>query len=52
MKGCKEEFNFPDFLEEVGLLKTLRYPGIIHVYGFCQIASIKFAVFEYCEKGN
>jgi len=37
LKSIKEEKNIPAFVEEITLLKDLRHPGIVSVFGFTMI---------------
>jgi serine/threonine protein kinase len=50
LKCVKHARDITFFVDEIKLLKSLRHPGIIQIFGLCELENEVMAVMEYCEK--
>ena len=51
LKSVKDDRNIGGFVQEINILKDLRHPGIVQVFGFTQVDDEFVAVLEFCKKG-
>lgn len=52
LKSPKNASDVPSFVAEVNLLNSLKFPGIVQVYGLYRQKEKVYAVLEFCERGS
>lgn len=52
LKSVKNVNAVGSFLEEIGILKSLRHPAVVQVFGLCELDGELCAVLEFCSKGD